>query len=270
MPNSKPSTVNRHKRVYLRLALIIATATFFQIAAQEQRFPLLTNRDILQMHTAGLSGDVIIEKIRTSSCDFDTSPASLADLAGNGLPDAVVLAMIRCKPGTGSSNVAVPSQPVRTASPDLPRGFLLSYIKSDRKWKLGLRSEPYDKVSEYFEEQLTASLDKTGIHRLAALDGGCCRLTLELLEVTTHPAMVKKPGIDVTANVTVSDSNNRLIYSKGYRGESRTMMNTYGHLINHAVEDMVKNILSDEAFMRGLGDGQAVPAATLSSQAHAR
>jgi hypothetical protein len=140
--------------------------------------------------------------------------------------------------------------------PRQPKGYALNYSKSDRKWKFGFRSEPYDKISAYFEDKLNEALERKGLHRLPILNEGCCRINLELLEVTSHPAMVKKPGVDISANVSITDSTNRPIYGKGYRGESRTVGNTWGHLINHAVEDMVKNVSDDEHLIAALATGK--------------
>jgi hypothetical protein len=79
---------------------------------------------------------------------------------------------------------------------------------------------------------------------------------MELLEVTTHPAVFKKPGIDASANISVRDADNRLVYSKGYRGESRTLVgNTWGHLINHAVEDLINNVAADSDLIEALTTG---------------
>jgi len=68
--------------------------------------------------------------------------------------------------------------------------------------------------------------------------------------------VIKKPGIDVTANLAVTDSAKRILYSKGYRGESRTVMNTWGHLISNAVEDMVKSMAHDENLTQILATGK--------------
>jgi hypothetical protein len=58
----------------------------------------MTNKDVLEMHAAGLGDDVITEKITTSTCDFDTSPSALVQVKTAGVSDWVALAMIRCTP----------------------------------------------------------------------------------------------------------------------------------------------------------------------------
>jgi hypothetical protein len=61
----------------------------------------LTNADVLSMVEAKLATEVVVEKIKTSSCDFDTSPAALARLKEAGVPDALLLLMVmspKCAP----------------------------------------------------------------------------------------------------------------------------------------------------------------------------
>ena len=221
----------------------------------------LSNQDVLDMQAAGLSGDVIAEKIRISTCDFDTAPPALARLKAAGVPDSTILLILRCQPGTTpailpAAQVTVTTDSGTSAMGEAPKGYVLYYVKSDRKWRLGVRSEPYDKISEYAEDQITSALEQRGFHRLPIAGAGAIRLTIELLEVTSHPAAFKKPGVDASATVTLTDNNERLIYSKGFRGESRTVMNTWGHLIDHAVEDMVKSVVSDEVFIKVLAAGR--------------
>jgi hypothetical protein len=43
----------------------------------------------------GLSPEIVVAKIQSSTCDFDTSPTSLKNLKDSGVPDAVVLAMVK-------------------------------------------------------------------------------------------------------------------------------------------------------------------------------
>lgn len=54
----------------------------------------LTNKDVLDMLKAGLTGDVIVAKIKSSPTAFDTSPTALAELKAANVPDAVILAMV--------------------------------------------------------------------------------------------------------------------------------------------------------------------------------
>ncbi len=66
----------------------------------------LTNKEVLELLKAHLPADVIIAKIEASPCNFDTSPRGLKDLKAAGVPDTVILAMVRSpvsnRPGPGA------------------------------------------------------------------------------------------------------------------------------------------------------------------------
>jgi hypothetical protein len=259
--------------------LVLAALVFCSVAAaqspstQERNLGLrppskVTSKDVLEMHAAGLSDDIVAEKIKASTCEFDTSPSILTQLKAAGVSELLILAMIRCSsnsstPPSYSASEGSPLEPRvvsgHTESFATPSGYVVTYVKSDRQWKYSIQHEPYNQVSEDFEEQLGRALDGKGLHQMPVLDpAGCCRITLELLEVTTHPAVMKKIGIDVSANVTVTDASGRFIYNRGYRGELRTLggISHWHRWISEAVGDMVKNIVADENVTRVLATGQ--------------
>ena len=130
--------------------------------------------------------------------------------------------------------------------------YTISYVESDRRWRLGFRNEPYNKMSAYLRDLLVEKLVNRGLTRLESADCNCHGVKIDLLEVTTHPAMFKKPGMDMSAVISVSDASGRQIYSKGYRGESRTVTNTYGHLINHAAENLIEQAIRDGDLLAAL------------------
>jgi hypothetical protein len=72
----------------------------------------MSNKDISEMASAGLPPEVLIAKIKSSSCDFDTSPATLKSLKASGVPDAVILAMVEAPAGQPR-----PSTPIPIATP---------------------------------------------------------------------------------------------------------------------------------------------------------
>lgn len=72
----------------------------------------LTNKDVLEMLKAGLTQKVVIAKIKSSTCDFDTSPGTLKELKAASVPDAVVLAMVQAP--VPSKAPAVPKASART------------------------------------------------------------------------------------------------------------------------------------------------------------
>lgn len=55
----------------------------------------LTNSDVVGMVKAGIGAEIVVAKIKTASCSFDTSPAALKELKDAGIPDSVILAMVQ-------------------------------------------------------------------------------------------------------------------------------------------------------------------------------
>jgi hypothetical protein len=80
----------------------------------------LTNRDVLDMRKAGLPQDVLLAKIKSSDCNFDTSPSQLSQLKSAGLPDGVILAMVQVSSGqptpSGLATQQTPLTPIASAS----------------------------------------------------------------------------------------------------------------------------------------------------------
>ncbi len=65
--------------------------------AQEQKVDdskVLTNKDVVDMLSAGLPADIVAAKVKTSRCNFDTSVPALNALRSDKVPDAVILAMV--------------------------------------------------------------------------------------------------------------------------------------------------------------------------------
>jgi len=113
----------------LLLSLVLLFSFFSFGAAQD--VTALTNADILTMVKAKLPAAIIVEKINTSSCSFDTFPSVLAELKYRGVPDEVLMAMVRAPHGgrptiedSGARPVpravATGSDPQRITSDDNP------------------------------------------------------------------------------------------------------------------------------------------------------
>jgi hypothetical protein len=85
---------------------------------------VLTNKDILDMNRIGLQPEILIAKIKSSQCNFDTSPASLQVLKAAGLSNSVILAMVEALVGQAKAapvedprNFSVSSRPEPAATP---------------------------------------------------------------------------------------------------------------------------------------------------------
>jgi hypothetical protein len=59
----------------------------------------LTNKEVLAMIKGGLTPEVVIAKIKTSRCNFDTDPTQLTELKSKGVPNEVIQAMIQAPCG---------------------------------------------------------------------------------------------------------------------------------------------------------------------------
>jgi len=79
-------------------ATLEATQTVRQQAAtsRAQEAARLTNEQVIQMTKAGFSATVILSKIKTSACGFDTGTDALVSLKKAAVPEAVLVAMMEC------------------------------------------------------------------------------------------------------------------------------------------------------------------------------
>ena len=93
----------------LLLAVIVSLSCVSLVSAQDGLMTL-KNADILTMVRAKLSTPVIIEKINTSSCSFDTFPSVLAEMKYKGVPDEVLMAMVQAPHG-GKAKLTAESNP---------------------------------------------------------------------------------------------------------------------------------------------------------------
>jgi len=82
-----------------RAILLVALCVFFSASVSAQGSQLdaavLSNKDVVEMLKAELSQEVVIAKIKSSSCRFDTSPDALKELKAAKVPDPVILAMVQ-------------------------------------------------------------------------------------------------------------------------------------------------------------------------------
>jgi len=73
------------------------------------------------MNKAGLPAEVLVAKIKSSQCNFDTSPASLQSLKAAGLGDSVILAMVEAPVGLPQTHaVAVDTSRIDDVKPASP------------------------------------------------------------------------------------------------------------------------------------------------------
>jgi hypothetical protein len=85
---------------------------------------VLTNQDVLSMTKAKLAPEIIIAKIQTSTCNFDTSPGELQRLKSEGVPDELIVAMINAPKAEKSSGGAA-TETNQPAPVKIPAGTLV-------------------------------------------------------------------------------------------------------------------------------------------------
>jgi hypothetical protein len=104
----------------LALALVLSLSSVPLAFAQD--ISALTNSDIMTMVRAKLPPALIIEKINTSSCSFDTFPSVLAELKYKGVPDDVLMAMVKAPHGARPIVTTVREASSRGSSPTVREG----------------------------------------------------------------------------------------------------------------------------------------------------
>jgi hypothetical protein len=100
-------------------AFAFAAAAFAQTpGAQEE---IMTNDEVISLAKAGLSGAVVINKIRTSKSNFDLSTDALIKLKQAGVSDDIVTAMLEAKSGkTVSTTTTTTPSAVGNGNPNDP------------------------------------------------------------------------------------------------------------------------------------------------------
>lgn len=63
----------------------------------------LTNKDVIDLTKAGVTEDIIIAKIKSSRCNFDTSSNSLIELKTSNVSDNVILAVLNCSKASSNT-----------------------------------------------------------------------------------------------------------------------------------------------------------------------
>ncbi len=90
---------------------IVLLALVLMVHTSSHASEVLTNQTVMQMVKLSLSDDIVMRKIQTSICQFDTSPAALSQLQGAGVSSAVIGAMMDAGRPTAVSPTAATTQP---------------------------------------------------------------------------------------------------------------------------------------------------------------
>lgn len=93
----------------------------------------LTNKDVLEMLSDGLSPDIVVAKIKLSACNFDTSPQALKDLKAAAVPDPVILAMVQAG-GASSAPSSLATKESGPAEISTTDGKPRVYVSDSQSW----------------------------------------------------------------------------------------------------------------------------------------
>src|ERR1700761_308547 len=98
-----------------KLAAISAGFLIF-LAGAVQAQDALNNKAVIDMHGLGLADTVLIDKIKTSKCNFDTSVDALKDLKAAGISGDVMSAMILASSQGSTSSASATPAPAAAAA----------------------------------------------------------------------------------------------------------------------------------------------------------
>ncbi len=95
------------RMLILVLALLLVPAAMTSRAGE-----VLTNQTVVEMVQLHLADEIVVRKIETSLCQFDTTPQALAQLQAAGVPATVIGAML----SAGSPAASTASAPAAAAA----------------------------------------------------------------------------------------------------------------------------------------------------------
>jgi hypothetical protein len=108
------------------LLVVSAQEAAKSIQASQPSSISLSNQDVLRMARADFTPATIIAQIKSAPCNFVTTPAALRQLKEEGVPDAVILAMVMApKRGIAENQSLNPSQPLKNIKVKIPNGLAI-------------------------------------------------------------------------------------------------------------------------------------------------
>lgn len=93
----------KRKVLVISAAAVLLLSIVSAAVAQDE---VMTNEEVISLTKAGLSGSIIIGKIRTSKTNFDMSTDALIALKTAGVSDEIVTAMLEAKSGKAGGNTS--------------------------------------------------------------------------------------------------------------------------------------------------------------------
>ncbi len=122
--------MERSTKAFTILALFWTTLVLSQVLCAQHLSTRMTNQDVIEMVSMGLSDDVVTDKIQASaSVDFDTSVAGLKVLKAAHVSDRVIRSMINFRGALtekfGTANAVTKEQPQEAGVYLMSKGSLM-------------------------------------------------------------------------------------------------------------------------------------------------
>lgn len=214
--------------VLLALTLSLSCVSF---AFAQDSFTALTNADILTMVRAKLPPALIIEKINSSSCAFDTFPSVLAELKYKGVPDDVLMAMVKAPHGPRAVPrvVAIESSPLSksaasTQSPSAGGPELL--LPEGTEFSVETVDEISSKTASENDPVNLRVIDSVRVGDMVVIRAGTLvKGIIATVEQRGHLGKGGKLGIRVESTTIVDGQKVKLRASKG-KGDTGTVGST--------------------------------------------
>jgi hypothetical protein len=97
-------------------AFLVVLVSFLGVVSSHAD-DVLDNKSIIALHQLGLGETVIINKIKTSRCNFDTSLDGLKQIKADNISDSVISAMIMAPSQGAAPAASAPAAPVAASAP---------------------------------------------------------------------------------------------------------------------------------------------------------
>src|SRR6266436_3377756 len=131
----------------ISVALVLIVGIFYVSLADakgaQSSSTNLTNEDIIKLVQAKLPDSIVIAKIKSSSCNFDTTADGLIKLKQAGISDSVVQAMVEAPP---------PSEPTGGTQPGTNSASCNDYGSCITAGKTALSSSQWDDAIATFQK----------------------------------------------------------------------------------------------------------------------
>ncbi len=216
------------KSASLVITFLLFAQSFVYALPQQDRVPRLVNKQIIEMVKAGLSKEVIIAKIKTSRCNFDTDPSILTEMKYNGVPNEVLQAMIEAPYGPPRQETVKRSPASETSDPNVvaPASGQVIVLPEGEEFTVQTVDEiSSNTASENDPINLRVAEDVKVGNQVVIASGTLVKGIVASVEQRGHLGKGGKLGLRVESTTTIDRQRVKLRASKG-KGNTGTVGST--------------------------------------------